>query len=80
MLGQVLKCIRISQGRKPKEVADELKISITRVCDIEAGRKNVTLNSLETFATFYQLPASKILEWEEQAKSKSMCYQEILCP
>ena len=78
MLGQVLKSIRTAQDKKVKEVADDLGSTSSLVCDIENGRKNVTINMLSRFSQIYQVPASKILEWDEKAKRDNLSYPEIL--
>ena len=50
MIGTIFKCIRISQDKKTKEIAEILGCSLAYVCDVENGRKNMGINMLREFS------------------------------
>lgn len=48
--GRIIKSARISRGMKGKFVAEKLKVSINTYYQIEAGRRNVTMERAEEIA------------------------------
>lgn len=66
MVGNILKLIRyVNNDMSTKEVADKMGVRISYVCDIESGRKNVTMNTLQKFSSIYDIPVSTILLFDE---------------
>lgn len=66
MVGNILKLIRyVNNDMSTKEVADKMGVRISYVCDIESGRKNVTMNTLQKFSSIYNIPVSTILLFDE---------------
>jgi transcriptional regulator with XRE-family HTH domain len=64
-LGGLFKLMRESKGLSMRDVAKELGISPTTVCDIETGNrkgKNPTAKTLIAFCDLYELPIGPILE------------------
>jgi len=61
MLGNTLKLIRISNNMSYSFVAKELNLKISLIKDIEADKTKLSLNTLNMFSDFYQIPVSKIL-------------------
>jgi len=61
MLGNTLKLIRISNNMSYSFVSKELNLKISLIKDIEADKTKLSLNTLNMFSDFYQIPVSKIL-------------------
>jgi len=52
--GEMLSSIRYSDGYTQKEFAEKLKISPQDLCDIEKGRKNISVERAVEFANLLQ--------------------------
>ena len=76
--GVVLKCIRITQNLAVKELAEIMDVNSSYICDVEAGRRRPSLSMFYKFSEGLNVPLSKIVEWEEKAKSQNLTYQQIL--
>ncbi len=59
-IGQKLKSIRKARNLKQCDVANKLNLSKSAVCNIESGRRSLTLATLEKFADFYKIDVSTI--------------------
>lgn len=57
-IGQTLKELRLSRGWRQAEVADKTGLSRPAICNIENGRRSVTLATLQTFAEIYKIDIS----------------------
>lgn len=78
MLGQVLRCIKIAQEKKTKDVANLMGCSCTYITEVENGHKTPSYEMLKKFSKCFDVPASKIVEWHELAEKNNLSYQEIL--
>lgn len=57
-VGRKLRELRISRGYKQYEVADMVGLSRPAVCNIEAGKRALTLNTLKKFCEVYSIDIS----------------------
>ena len=79
MVGNILKLIRyVNNDMSTKEVADKMGVRISYVCDIESGRKNVTMNTLQKFSSIYDIPVSTILLFDELQTKNNLTRIETL--
>lgn len=79
MIGNILKLIRyVNNDMSTKEVADKMGVRISYVCDIESGRKNVTMNTLQKFSNIYNIPVSTILLFDELQTKNNLTRIETL--
>lgn len=60
-IGLELRAIRKSQRYTLSKVSEETGISVSFLSDLERGRTNPSLDTLEKLATFYQVPLNNIL-------------------
>ena len=78
MLGKVLRCIKIAQEKNTKDVAKLMGCSSTYVTEVESGHKTPSFEMLKKYSKCFDVPASKILEWQEKAENENLSFQEIL--
>lgn len=65
MLNDALKQIRVFHDMKQVELAQELNISKSYLSEIESGRKSVSMDLLQKYATVFSVPASSLLVFSE---------------
>lgn len=85
MLNKALKQIRAFHQLKQTELADMLDISNSYLCEIESGRKPVSMDLLLKYSEVFSIPASSLLlfsENYENAKASSglrlQCAEKVL--
>lgn len=78
MLGTILKLIRIANDMSTKNAAETTGISSTYISEVESGNKSPSISPLNSIANTYNIPASKILLFEETAVEHQLNYQQIL--
>jgi XRE family transcriptional regulator, regulator of sulfur utilization len=61
-LGSELRRLRKERRLKLIEVSDEAKLSVSFLSDVERGRTNPSLDTLEKLAAFYQVSINDILK------------------
>lgn len=61
MLGNTLRLIRISNCMSYNYVSSNLNLKISIIKDIENGKTNLSLTTLNKFSELYDIPVSKIL-------------------
>lgn len=57
-IGKQLKELRISRGWRQNEVADKTGLSRPAISNIEAGKRALTLNTLQKFCEVYKIDIS----------------------
>jgi len=70
-LGDILKLIRISHFKSVKEVAELSKVSSAYICDVEAGKKKISISILEKLSQVYGIKTSQIMLLTEYSASLS---------
>lgn len=74
MIGDALQLLRRYHGLKQYELAQEIKISRSYISELESGKREPSLDTIQKYADFFDLPASSILFFSENidsSKSKS---------
>lgn len=72
MLADALRLLRSYHGMSQTELAVQLKVSRSYLCEIEAGRKQPSLDLLRAYADYFRTPLSAILLFSESVESGPM--------
>lgn len=72
MTGKALKLIRQFHNVKQYQLAAELKISKSYLSEIESETKEVTLDLLEKYSTYFKIPMSSLMLFSENLDSISL--------
>lgn len=78
MLGSTLKLIRIANELSLNKVSRKLNLRISLIKRIERNETKISLNTLYKFASFYQIPISKILILNDFQEHFNMTNERIL--
>ncbi|HEY5909797.1 MAG TPA: helix-turn-helix transcriptional regulator [Verrucomicrobiae bacterium] len=65
MINDALRLIRVFHNLKQKDLAKALGLSASHICEIEAGKKQVTMEVLQKYADYFRIPASSLLYFAE---------------
>jgi transcriptional regulator with XRE-family HTH domain len=65
MLSEALRLIRVFHDLTQKELAEKLGISKSYLSEIESGKKTPTLELLNRYSDFFDIPASSIMFFSE---------------
>ena len=65
MLSDALRLIRVFHDLTQKELAEKLGISKSYLSEIESGKKTPTLDLLNRYSEFFDIPASSIMFFSE---------------
>jgi transcriptional regulator with XRE-family HTH domain len=68
MLGEVLKMIRVFHNQSQKGLAEKLGIAASYLSEIEANKKQPTLQLLDRYADVFNIPVSSIMFFSESMK------------
>jgi transcriptional regulator with XRE-family HTH domain len=71
MIGEALRMIRIFHDRRQNELADKLGIAPSHLSEIEKGKKQPTLQLLDSYAAEFKMPVSSIMFFSEQMEGGS---------
>lgn len=70
-LGQRIRELRTSRGETLKDISNSTTLSVSYLSDIERGRTNPSLQSLETLANHFEISVTDLLAGVEFAGSPS---------
>lgn len=70
MLNDALKSIRVFHRLSQGDLANHLSVSKSYISEIETGKKNVTINILQKYEEYFDIPASSIVELSEKMENK----------
>ena len=65
-MNKALKLMRKYHRMNQKDLALKLKISAAHLCEIEKGKKNVTIEMLHKYSDIFGMPASSLMYIVEQ--------------
>ena len=65
MLNEALRLIRVFYDLPQKQLAEKLGISKSYLSEIESGKKTPTIDLLNRYADFFDIPASSIMFFSE---------------
>ena len=61
VIGDVLRRVRIEQGRTLREVSDSARVSLGYLSEVERGRKEASSELLSAICTALDVPLSRVL-------------------
>lgn len=70
MLHKALKTVRTFHRVSQTKLADDLAVSKSYISEVESGKKNVTMNVVNQYSEYFDIPASGILELSEAMDNK----------
>ena len=70
MLNDALKSIRVFHRLSQGDLANHLSVSKSYISEIETGKKNVTMNILQKYEEYFDIPSSSIVELSEKVENK----------
>ena len=70
MINEALKLIRLYWGKSQAEMAREVEMSQSYLSEIEAGRKEVTLDILRKYSDRLDIPMSSLLLFAERIEGQ----------
>lgn len=70
MLNEALRLIRVFHDLNAAQLARKLKISPSYLSEIENGRKNVSLELVDKYSRYFNLPNSTILFFGEKLRER----------
>jgi transcriptional regulator with XRE-family HTH domain len=65
MLGKALRLIRVFHDLSQKDLAEKLEISKSYISEIESGKKTPTIDLLNKYSNFFDIPTSSIMFFSE---------------
>lgn len=68
-MNEVLRELRIFSQLTQKELAEDLDYNIAHLTLLESGHRNVTLEVLDRYANFFEVPMSNILRYAEERRT-----------
>ena len=71
MLSEALRLIRVFHDMKQNELAERLGVSKSHLCEIEAGKKQATIELINRYSTEFGIPSSSILFFAENLNDPS---------
>lgn len=72
MLNEALRLIRVYHDMSKADVARELGMSRSFVTELEAGSKKVTIDTLEKYAAYFDMPVSSLMLFAERTDSADL--------
>jgi transcriptional regulator with XRE-family HTH domain len=66
MINEALRLIRVYHDMSKAELARELGFSRSFITELEGGKKKVTLDTLERYSDYFDIPVSSIMLFAER--------------
>ncbi len=66
MLNEALRLVRVYHDMSKAELARELGFSRSFITELEAGHKKVTLETLERYSSYFEIPMSSLMLFAER--------------
>lgn len=65
MVNEVLRLLRVYNDIKATDLAEKLNISTSYISELESGKKKVSLDIIDKYSSFFEVPSSSILLMSE---------------
>ena len=76
MLSEALRLIRVFHDMKQNELAEKIGVSNSHISEIEAGKKQPSLELIERYSVQFGIPSSSILFFAENLDDPSNVPQQ----
>ncbi|MBF0176759.1 MAG: helix-turn-helix transcriptional regulator [Magnetococcales bacterium] len=70
MLNEALKMVRLFHRQNQVQVSQGTGLSKSYISEIESGRKKVSMDVLEKYASYFSMPLSSLLFFAEQSANQ----------
>lgn len=70
MLNEALRLVRVYHDLNQGDAAQKVGLSRSYICEIESGRKKVTLDVLEKYAQAFNIPVSSLMLFAEKNEDR----------
>lgn len=70
MINNALKKMRLFHNLKQNELSQELHISNSYLCEIESGKKSPSIELLQSYSNYFDVPLSSLLYFSEQLENE----------
>lgn len=77
MLNKALKTLRKFEGITQTELAKELNVSVSHISEIETGKNTITLEMLNKYANYFDVPISHLMLFSEQIENESLGSEKV---
>ena len=77
-IGDVLYALRLIEKWSVKETAEKMGVSSSYICDVEANRKNPSLDKLKEYSDLFGIHLSTLLYFGEQGKKCRNNHKKLL--
>lgn len=77
MLNQALKITRQFHKLTQSELAKALNVSTAHISEIETGKNTITLEMLNRYATYFDVPISHLMLFAEQLENESLSSKKV---
>ncbi|MBF6984649.1 helix-turn-helix domain-containing protein [Pasteurella multocida] len=77
MLNNALKTLRKFEGITQTELAQQLNVSVSHISEIETGKNTVTLEMLNKYAHYFDVPISHLMLFAEQIENESLRSEKV---
>lgn len=77
MLNHALKTLRQFEGMTQSELAQKLNISVSHLSEIETGKNTITLEMLNKYANYFEVPVSHLMLFSEQIENESLRSEKV---
>lgn len=65
MVNEVLRLLRVYNDIKSSELAEKLDLSSSYISELESGKKKISMDIINKYSNFFEIPASSILMMSE---------------
>lgn len=69
MLNEALRLVRVYHDMSKAELARELGFSRSFMTELEAGHKKVTIETLERYSNYFEIPVSSLMLFAERTSN-----------
>jgi transcriptional regulator with XRE-family HTH domain len=70
VINEALRLVRLFHNVKQRDLADALGLSPSHLSEIESGKKQVTMEILQKYADYFNVPASSLLYFAEHKNNR----------
>lgn len=77
MLNYALKTLRQFEGITQAELAQQLNVSVSHISEIETGKNTITLEMLNKYANYFDVPVSHLMLFAEQIENESLRSEKV---
>jgi transcriptional regulator with XRE-family HTH domain len=68
MLNEALRLVRVYHDMSKAELARELRFSRSFITELEGGNKKVTLDTLNRYSEYFDIPVSSLMLFAERSR------------